>query len=49
MLEMSSLRFMVEKSRGKKQRGETEKQQNVITTENKLFKGFATDGFRNYD
>ena len=38
---------MVKNSRGKKQQEETEKQQHVIVTENKLFKGFNTEGVRN--
>ena len=49
MLEISSLRDMVKRSRGKKQQEETEKQQHVIVTENKLFKGFTAEGVRNYD
>ena len=52
MLKMSSLRIMVKRSRGKKQQKETEKQQYVILTENKLFKGVrrcSTEGVRNYD
>ena len=36
MLEISSLRVMVKRSRGKKQQEETEKQQHVIVTENNL-------------
>ena len=35
---------MVKRSRGKKQQEQTEKQQNVIVTENNLFKGFTTKG-----
>ena len=46
---MFSLRDMVKNSRGKKQRDETEKQQHVVVTKNKLFKGFTTDDVRNYD
>ena len=38
-METSSLRFMVKRSREKKQQEETGKQQYVIVTENKLFKG----------
>ena len=49
MLEMSSLRVMIKKSRGKKQQKETEKQQYIIVRENSLFKGFATEGVPNYD
>ena len=49
MLKMSSLRVTVKRSRGKKQQKETEKQQHVIVTENNLFKGFTTEGVRNYD
>ena len=48
MLEMSSLRVMVKKSRGKKQQEETEKQQHVIVEENDLFIGFTIIGVRNY-
>ena len=48
-MEMSFLRVMVKRSRGKKQWEETEKQQHVIVTENNLFKGFTTEGDRNYD
>ena len=44
MLEISSLRVMVKRSRGKKLQEETEKQQHVIVTENCLFIGFATKG-----
>ena len=40
---------MVKNSRGKKQEEETEEQQHVIVIENKLFKGFTTEGVRNYD
>ena len=46
---MSFLRVMVKNSREKKQQEETEKQQHVIVTENKLFKGFTAEGVRNYD
>ena len=46
---MSSLRVIVKRSKGKKQQEETEKQQQVIETENNLFKGFTTEGVRNYD
>ena len=46
---MSSLRVMVKRSREKKQQKATEKQQHVIVTENNLFKGFTTEGVRNYD
>ena len=42
MLEMSSLPVMVKRSRGKKQQEESEKQQDIIMTENNLFKGFTT-------
>ena len=48
MLEMSCLRVMVKRSRGKKQEEETEKQY-VIVNENSLFKSFATNNVRNYD
>ena len=48
MLEMSSLRVIVKRSRGKNQQEETVKQQHVIVTENKLFKGFTTKGIQNY-
>ena len=47
MLEMSSLRVMAKRSRGKKQQEETEKLQHVIATGNNLFKGFTTKGIRN--
>ena len=40
---------MIKRSRGKKQREELEKKQHVVVTENILFKGFATEGVRNYD
>ena len=40
---------MVKRSERKKQLKETEKQQHVILTENNLFKGFTTEGVRNYD
>ena len=40
---------MVKRSRGKKQKKEIEKQQYVSLTENNLFKGFTTEGVRNYD
>ena len=40
---------MVKNERGKKQQEETQKQQHVIVTENRLFKGFTTEGFINYD
>ena len=40
---------MVKKSRVKKQRGETEKQQQVIVAENNLIKGFITECVRNHD
>ena len=46
---MSSLRVMVKRSRKEKQHEETEKQQNVIVTENNIFKGFTTEGVQNYD
>ena len=46
---MSSLRVMVENNRGKKGQEETEKQQQVIVTENSLFKGFATKSVKNCD
>ena len=46
---MSSLRVMVKRSRGKDQQEETEKQEHVIVTEKKLFKGFTTEGIQNYD
>ena len=46
---MPFLRIMVKNSRGKKQQEETHKQQHVIVTENKLFKGFAPEGVRNFD
>ena len=46
---MSSLRVMVKRSRGKKQQEETEKQQQVIVTENKIYKGYTAEGIRNYD
>ena len=49
MLKMPSLRVMVKRSSGNKQQKETEKQQYVIVTENKLFKGYTTKGVRNYD
>ena len=49
MLKMPSLRVMVKRNRGKKKQKETEKQQNVIVTENKLFKSFTIEGVRNYD
>ena len=46
----SSSRVMVKNNReGKKQHEETEKQQNIIVTENNLFKDFTTEGVRNYD
>ena len=48
-LKMCSLKVVVQKSREKKQKEETEKQQHVIVTEINLFKDFATEGFRNYD
>ena len=48
MLKMSSLRVMVKRSRGKKQQKETEEQQDVIVTENNLFKGYATKDVLNY-
>ena len=40
---------MVKRSRGKKQLNEIEKQQHIIVTGNNLFKGFTTEGVRNYD
>ena len=40
---------MIKRSRGKKLQEETEKQQHVIVTKNNLFKGFTTEGVRNYD
>ena len=45
---MSSLQVIVKRSRGNKHQKETEKQQQVIVTENNLFNGF-TSGVRNYD
>ena len=39
-LEMSSLRVMIKRSRGKKQQEETKKQQHAIVTENDLFQFF---------
>ena len=48
-LEVSSLRDIVKRSRGKKQQEETEKQKYVIVTENWLFKGFTTKCVQNYD
>ena len=48
MLEMSSLRVMVKISTGKEQQEETEKQQQVIVTENNLYKGFTRKCVRNY-
>ena len=48
-LEMSSLRVLIKRNRGKKQQKEIEKHQHVIVTENNLFKGFTTKGIRNYD
>ena len=47
-LDISSLRVIVKNSRGKKQQEETKKQQHVIVTEIKLFKGFTTEGVKNY-
>ena len=44
MLKMPSLRVMVKKCKGKKQQEETEKQQYIIVTENKLFKDFTAEG-----
>ena len=49
MLKMSSLRVMVKRSRGNKQQKETEKQQYDTASENHLFKGFTTEGCRNFD
>ena len=49
MLEMTSLRVMVKRSRGKKLQEVTEKQQHVIVTGKNLFKGFITEGVLNYD
>ena len=49
MFEMSSLRVMFKRSRGKKLQEETEKQLHVIVTEKNLFKGFTTERVRNYD
>ena len=46
---MPFLRVMIKRSREKKQQEETEKQQHVIVTENNLFKGFTTEGVRNYN
>ena len=46
---MASLRVIVRNIRGKKQKVVTEIQQHVIQTENKLFKGFTTEGARNFD
>ena len=40
---------MIKRRGGKKQQEETEKKQHVIVSENNLFKGFITKGFRNYD
>ena len=48
-LEKSFLRVKAKRSRGKKEQEETEKQQHVIVTEVILFKGFTTEGVRNYD
>ena len=44
MLEMSSLRVVVKRRRGKKQKEEIEKQQHVTATENNLFKDFTLEG-----
>ena len=49
MLKISSLRVMVKRSRGKKQEKKIQKQQHVIVAENNLFKGFTTEGVRNYN
>ena len=49
MLKMSSLRVMFKTSREKTQQKDTEKQQDVIVTENNLLKGFTTEGVRNHD
>ena len=46
---MSTLRVMVERSRGKKQQEETEKHQHVIMSENNVFKGYTTKDVLNYD
>ena len=40
---------MVKRSRGKKKQEETKKQQHIIVTKSKLFKGFNAESVRNYD
>ena len=40
---------MTEKRRGKKQLEEAMKLQRVFVTQNNFFKGFTTEGIRNYD
>ena len=45
MLEMSSLRVMVKRSKGKRKQKETEKQQHVIARENNLFKVLLQKAF----
>ena len=42
------MRVKVKRSTGKKQQEEITKQENVIVTENNLFKGYTTEGVRNY-
>ena len=46
---MSFLRVIAKRSRGKKQQEEIQKQKHTIVTENNLFKGFTTEGVRNYE
>ena len=46
---MSSLRVIVQRSKGKKQQEETEKQQHVIATENNLLKGFTIECVLKFD
>ena len=41
--------MVIKEAEKKKHQEETEKQQHVIVTENNLFKGFTTQGVRNYD
>ena len=48
-LEISSLRVIVRRNRGKKQQEKTEKQQHVIVTENKLFKNLTRTVAQYYD
>ena len=48
-LEISSLRVIIKRRGGKKQREETDNQQHVIMTEKILFKGLTTKGIRNYN